>query len=112
MLGQVYRWPDDGDFGAAVGEAGRRIGEVEFSWLNSDFGIRGLEVTHQPEQQVRPGADQVAQPDPAVVRREGDEVVDRGVNAAQRVAHLRQPGLASSVRATSRVLRVNSMTPS
>ena len=94
MLGQIHGWPDDRDLGAAVGEPGRRIGEVEFPWLNGDFGIRGLEVPHQPEQQVRPGADQVAQPDPPVVRRERDEVVDRIVNATQRVAHLRQPGLA------------------
>ena len=70
------------------------IGEVEFPWLNGDFGVSHLEVTDQAEQQVGAGADQVAQPDPAVVRRDRDEVVDGRVDAGQRVAHLRQPGRA------------------
>ena len=92
MLGQIDRRPDDGHFSGAVGQAGSGVGEVEFPWLHCDFGIAGLEVADQPEQQVRAGSDQIAQPDAAVVRRDRDEVVDCGVDPTQRVAHLGQPG--------------------
>ena len=92
MLGQIHRRPDDGDLGGAVGEAGGGIGEIEFPWLHRDFGVGNFEVADQAEQEVRPGPDEIAQPDPAVVRRDRDEIVDGGVDPAQRVVHLRQPG--------------------
>ena len=44
VFGQIHRRPDDGHLGGAVGEPGRRIGEVEFPWLDRDFGVGGLEV--------------------------------------------------------------------
>jgi hypothetical protein len=91
---QIHRRPDDRHLGGAVGQARRRISEVEFPWLQGDFRIGGFEVPHQPEQQVSTGADQIAQPDPAVVRGQVDQVVDRGVDPAQGVANLRHPGLA------------------
>ena len=70
-------------------------------------------MAHESEQQVRTGSDQVAQPDPAVVCGERDEVVDCRVDAvpARRAPSAARPA-PSSVSATSRVLRVNSMTPS
>ena len=45
-------------------------------------------MTQQPEQQVGPGADRIAQPDPAVMRRECDELVDGRVQPAQRILTL------------------------
>ena len=112
MLRQVDRWPDDGHLGGSVGETGRGIGEVEFPWLHGDFGVDHLEMADQPEQQVGTGSDQVAQPDAAVVRRDRDEVVDGRVDAASASRTLGSQAAPSSVSATSRVLRVNSMTPS
>ena len=50
-------------------------------------------MPHQPEQQVRAGADQIAQPDPAVVRGHSDQVVHRCIDPMQGITHLRQPGL-------------------
>ena len=102
MLGQVDRRPDDGYFGGAVGKAGRRVGEVEFPWLHGDFGMSRFEVADQAEQQVRSGADEIAEPDPAVVRRDRDEVVDGGVDP---VAARRPPWAARPRRARSARLR-------
>jgi hypothetical protein len=55
-----------------------------------------LEVADQAEQQVRPGADEIAQPDPAIVRRERYQIVDRGVDAAQWRVYSMTPSWCSS----------------
>lgn len=84
MFGQIDGRPDDRHLGGAVGEARRRVREVEFPWFHADFGIGGLEVPDQPEQYVGARADQVAQLDEAVAPRRGDQVGDRGVHGAER----------------------------
>ena len=45
----------------------------------------GLEMPDQAEQQVGAGADEITQPDAAVVRGQRDEIVDRGVDSVQRL---------------------------
>ena len=77
VLGQIDRRPDDGDLGRTVGEACGGIGEIEFPWFHGVVGVGQLEMADQAEQQVRPGPDEIAQPDPAIVRRDRDELVDR-----------------------------------
>ena len=54
MVGKVDRRSDDRHLGGAVAEPGGRVGEVEFHWLHRDFGVGGLEVADQPEQQSAP----------------------------------------------------------
>ena len=73
---------------------GGRVGEVEFPWLDGDFGVGGLEVPDQPEQQVGAGADQVAQPDPAMRAESATRSSTAASTPRERVAHLRQPGRA------------------
>ena len=48
-------------------------------------------MADQFEQQVRAGADQVAQVDPAVAPGQRDEVVDNGLDARDRLLHLGEP---------------------
>ena len=112
MLRQVDRRPDDGHLGGSVGEAGR--GSVKSNSLgsNGDFGVSRFEMADQAEQQVGAGSDEVAQPDAAVVRRDRDEIVDGRVDPGSASRTFGSQAAPSSVSATSRVLRVNSMTPS
>jgi hypothetical protein len=88
---QIHRRPDDSHLGGAVGQAGSRVGEVEFPWLHGDLGIGGLEVPDQPEQHVGAGSDQVAQPDAPVAPGRRDQIVDGGVHTPKRIVHLGQP---------------------